>query len=132
MKKQIKIAATLLLTLFMLISTVGFSLNKMICLYSGKVKVAVFEDVNCNPDEEQNHSEGIDARCCDFLSEYIQIDFLSLEKPVKIPQVSLAILTVLFFDFSLPEVKNSLFSSIEAPPLRFGFNLLKLISVFRI
>jgi hypothetical protein len=131
LKKHLKTASTLLLTLFMLICTVGISLNKMICLYSGKTKVAVFEKVNCNPDEE-GHSEGISAKCCDYLSEYLQVDFLSFENPVKAPQIKLSFLTISFLNFSLPVIEKLLVSTNEAPPLQYGFNLLKLISLFRI
>jgi hypothetical protein len=115
----------------MLISAVGFSLNKMVCLYSGKTKVAVFEKVNCNPDEEIPAS-GYNAGCCDFLSEYVQVDFLSYKNPIKAPQPALLLFNQLFFNFRFATEKISIITSIEAPPLPFGINLLKIIAIFRI
>lgn len=132
MRENFKIASVYLLTLFMLISTVGFSINKMICLNSGKTTVAVFDDVKC-PGYEEQSQEGIDERCCDFLSKYVQVDYFSTDKPVKIPEFKLALVPVLitFVNFPFPQITIHP-KSLKGPPENFGIALLKLISVFRI
>jgi hypothetical protein len=116
----------------MLISTVGFSINKMICLSSGKVKVAVLKDVKCGG-EDEGHTEGIDERCCDFHSEYVQVDFLSAEKPLKLAPMQAAILTCAF-GFACKNLPTEAlgYNYSNAPPPFSGTSLLKLISVFRI
>ena len=122
------------LAVFLLLSSVGISVNKMVCLSKGKASFSILEKKSCCPaDENKSNSDALSARCCDFVSGYIQIDLLSIAKPFKIKAAQLEILTIqlnhlvyCFYNFSINPV------SAEIPPLLHGISLLKVIHVFRI
>jgi hypothetical protein len=136
MKNIAKISSILLLSLLMLTSSMGISINKMICLSSGKVKVALWELKDCCPEEEEENSNlpGFQARCCDFFSEYVQVDFLSMENNFQLKLIKsffTPILSLFCQYFSLFTANSSEFYGDIPPPVH-GISLLKLISVFRI
>jgi hypothetical protein len=130
----IKKIAVVSLAVFLLLSSVGIGINKMMCLSGGKTKMSFFEKPSCCPADEKIPSPdfSIDARCCDYLSDYVQVDYLSVETPLKLKVLQVAVITAaLNFNFSL--LQKAAFNAVsEAPPLLHGISLLKFISVFRI
>jgi hypothetical protein len=132
--KFFKKIAVISLAGFLLLSSVGIGINKMMCLSGGKTKMSFFEKPTCCPADEKLPSPdfSVDARCCDYLSDYVQVDYLSVENQLKLKVIQVAVITaVLHFNFSLQH--KTAFSAVsDAPPLLHGFSLLKFISVFRI
>lgn len=134
MSMNVKSIFHVFLAVFLLLSSVGISVNKMVCLSKGKATFSILEKKSCCPaDENKSSSSALNARCCDFVSEYVQIDLLSITKPLKIKAAQLELLTIplnqlvyFFYNFSVNPV------SIGLPPLLHGISLLKVIHVFRI
>jgi hypothetical protein len=120
-----------LFAVFLLLSSMGISLEKMICLSSGKSKVALFEAKECCPEEEET-GDGFKSRCCNFLKEHIQVDYLSVENPVQLSKAEAAVIISLVLPFLNFELRELKLSFPEKPSLRSGYLLLKFISIFRI
>ncbi|MBA3901903.1 MAG: hypothetical protein H0X62_17160 [Bacteroidetes bacterium] len=108
----------------------------MICLSGGKTTFSFLEKKACFPleeDEKRTDYDTIDARCCDFVSGYVQVDLLSFENQLKIKDAQITagfnFLTKIQareLNLFLPQI------TFETPPLLYGVSLLKYISLFRI
>lgn len=72
MKLFQKITA-LFLCLFMLAFSLGFTINKMVCLKSGKTKVSLAKIKDCCP-AKHNSQTTIETDCCDFSSFSFQLN----------------------------------------------------------
>jgi hypothetical protein len=122
------------LAVFLLLSSVGIGVNKMMCLSGGKTKMAFFETPTCCPEDAKIPSPdfALDARCCDYLSDYVQVDYLSVENPLKLKIFQVAIITAVLQPNLSLIYKTALNAAFDSPPLFHGFSLLKLISIFRI
>lgn len=136
MINRFKNTAHILLAVFLLLSSIGISVNKMICLSGGKTTFSFLEKKSCYPLDEDNKSTGsdaIDVHCCDFVSNYVQVDLLSVGTPIKLNVSHVLVISgfldqlkVALTNFSTPLQIN------ETPPLLHGVSLLKFINIFRI
>ncbi|MDQ3192168.1 MAG: hypothetical protein M3Q58_11305 [Bacteroidota bacterium] len=136
MINSFKNTAHILLAVFLLLSSIGISVNKMICLSGGKTTFSLLEKKSCFPlDEEDKNTENgsLDVRCCDFVTGYVQVDLLSIENVLKIKEAQI----VAVFSFLAP-FQTSTFHPVlpqvvfETPPLFYGVSILTFINIFRI
>jgi hypothetical protein len=128
---QIKNIFIITFAFFLLVSAMGVSLEKMTCLSSGKSKIALFEAKECCPEDEKVPA-GFQSRCCDFVKEFVQVDYLSVEKPTELSSLQTAVLLSFTKIFTTLFKADNLSILSDKPPLPSGFNLLILISIFRI
>ena len=129
MKKMVTHSTSFLMILIILVSTLKISIYKMECLMSGNTKVSLsdFEDCNKRPDADCSISE----KCCcfhqmdlnfDFQSQLTLKNFSPLFSATKVAVLSLSERIISIVDF------NS-FTNLPPPS---GFDLLKIVQVFRL
>jgi hypothetical protein len=132
--KIFKKITVFVLAVFLLASSVGIAINKVMCLSGGKTKMSFFEKPTCCPADANSASSdfSIDARCCDYLSEYVQVDYVSFENTVKIKVLQAALISAVLSLNSFLIDRAVISCTADTPPLLYGISLLKFISVFRI
>ncbi|MES2591385.1 MAG: hypothetical protein V4608_05840 [Bacteroidota bacterium] len=129
MKSIQKIAALTLMVLF-LVSSLGLTINKMVCLKNGKVKVSLTHAKDCCP-EKSSSAYSIEAPCCVVNNTSFHLTDFNPSPENKIPVIS---------DCALPyyhakseafiytkETTNLFFADLPPPP--HGKQLLSFISI---
>jgi hypothetical protein len=133
MKAAQKITSVFLALLF-LISSLGFTVNKMVCLKSGWVKFSLVHVKDCCP-EKRSALPVVKSDCCDITNTFFQLGDLRVNhKAQKVTSLSLdyfftsrtAVCNV--HSFSKPPA----LSFADLPPPRYGRSLLSYISVLLI
>ena len=131
MKVLQKIAAVFLALVFLL-SSLGFTVNKMTCLKSGKVRVSFVAQKDCC-EMEKSALPIIKSKCCDLANSYFNLgDVQHSQKLLLEKQVSA---TVPFFytqKYVSALSKISLISYADLPPPKSGRTLLNFISTLTI
>lgn len=119
------------LVLLILTASVNVSINKMTCLMNGKIKYSLEKIEDCAPTTGCNN---ISKNCCDFDKITLNYSYNSIVKLntyeylnsfvtiVNLPQIDI--------DFSNTFSLVNFYAN-SSPPLS-GFDLLKLIQVFRL
>ena len=136
MKKVTIYFFSLFLGLFLLMLSMGLTLNKMVCLSSGKVKVSLLDIKQCGPEENENacHS-ALKSKCCDITSSFLHIDIPSVVfySFIKITGVDVLFTGYIFNIFKIGvslSLTSFLFSDLP-PPLK-GKDFLNFIQILRI
>ena len=136
MKKAAIYFFSLLLGLFLLMFSMGLTLNKMVCLSSGKVKVSLLDIKHCGPEESKSpcHS-ALKNKCCDITSSFLHIAIPSV---VFYSFVKITDIDVLFTGYILNIFKISTSLSLtsfifsDLPPPLIGKDFLNFIQILRI
>ena len=132
--KAIQKITSVFLALVFLLSSLGFTVNKMTCLKSGKVRVSFVAQKDCCPEKESSIPV-IKSKCCDLSNTYFNLsDFqftqkLSLEKQLSAKAL---FLNSQVFNFTQIASKFSVIPYADLPPPRSGRTLLTFISVLTI
>ena len=122
------------LALFILLASIGVSINKMICLESGNVEVSLLEMEDCCGDESSTDYQSLEDECCDFSTDYFQISFPSVVfyQFIKVASVDLMGISNHFniFNYSTLNAQHSTF--ISASPSLINPTSPNFIGIFRI
>ena len=131
--KIIQKITSVFLALVFLLSSLGFTVNKMTCLKSGKVKVSFLAQKDCCPEKESSLPV-IKSKCCDLSNTYFNLGDIqhsqkfSLEKQFS--------LSAPFFYSQVYNrtsfTKSSVISYADLPPPLYGRALLNFISALTI
>ena len=124
----------ILLSACVLISGLGFRVNKMVCLSSGKVEVSFFRQIDCC-ENEYSTTNVVKSRCCDFSSKCYKVNLPYIIKSVfnVIPFIPSFPARIFKSDFSFFSRSNGIhlsFSSSISP--HSGRTLLNLIQLLLI
>lgn len=128
--KIIQKITSIFLALVFLLSSLGFTINKMTCLKSGKVKMSLLAQKDCCP-EKESPIPVIKSTCCDFSNIYFNLsdvqhtEKLSLEKQFSI---STPFLSSQIYNGTLAFSKAPIISFTDLPPPLYGRTLLNFIS----
>lgn len=129
MKAIKKITSVFLLVAFLL-SSLGFTINKMVCLKSGKTKISLTHVKNCCP-EKRSSVPTIKSNCCDLTNSSFSLDdFNSVQKNNVSAAVSGALpIWQNRFISDLHLDNTSSIAAIDLPPPLHGRKLLSFISI---
>lgn len=115
--------------LILLVSTLNISVYKMECLMSGNTTVSLSDFEDCN--NKKNDTCSFSETCCCFHQMNLDFDYqsnISLNSFVQLPAITNNVVLAL----SEPLVKNlniNLFTNLPPPS---GYDLLKIVQVFRL
>jgi hypothetical protein len=134
MAMKIKNSLTLLMVVFLLLTSTGISVFKMKCLMSGKQKFSFIEAKKCCPADEENKGDfQLSSQCCEYTSGYFHFDYNNFQAASS--QISLIAPLIFIVKSALPTfdlLSFPIFYSGFSPPKYSGKALLAIISVFRI
>jgi len=108
------------LALFILLSSIGLSVYKIICQHESNVEYSFFNAENCCDEETNNCCEiPQQSNCCDFSTDYFQISFPSIVvyQFIKIAQIDLLNISKEFTIYNLQFTIYNLQFLIPPPPL---------------
>ncbi len=129
MKSHIQKITSIFLLIIFLISGLGFTLNKMVCLKNGKTKIWLMHEQDCC--DKKSNSTVIKSQCCDQYSASFNLDDFSASPKTDAPVVSSILLP--FEQKSIVPLsvynKNSAIFYTDTSPPRYGRQLLSLISI---
>ena len=132
MKLFQKITSLFLAVVFVL-SSLGFTINKMVCLRSGKTKVSLTHLKDCCP-EKKSTIPVVKAQCCDIQNSSFKLTDFNTSQKHEVP-VSLELVSFLTSSISVPnyvDSKLSVFLFADLPPPIHGRTLLNFISTLNI
>jgi len=119
------------LALILLVSTLQFSVYKMECLMSGNTQISLTDFGDCN--KTTTGKNAISQRCCDFLEITLDFDYDTKINLNKVKTASHLVVLTKFNAVSFkPVYSNSNFNYYTNLPPPGGYELLKVIQVFRI
>lgn len=147
MKVIQKITSVFLAVLFLL-SSLGFTVGKMVCLKSGKTKVSLSsvedccakakkQNANCCDEEQENTSSDFVVKksdCCDISNTTLQLNDFNPSHKKELTAVEHTLFiseSSFYFNTSVTENK-SILSFADLPPPLHGRTLLNFISVLTI
>jgi len=132
MKLVQKITSLFLAVIFVL-SSLGFTINKMVCLKSGKTKVSLTHVKDCCP-EKKSTIPVVKAQCCDIQNSSFKLTDFNPSQKHEIP-VSFELLSFLTNSITVRHNstnKLAVFLFADLPPPIHGRTLLTFISTFNI
>lgn len=130
MMKIIKTITTLFLAVVFLISSLGFTINKMICLKNCNVEISLILDKDCCPPSKSS-SPILNAPCCDINNFSFHLNDYNLSQKNNIPVADNCLLSINNRALT-KENYNTLPSKLfftDFPPLYYGRALLSFISI---
>jgi hypothetical protein len=128
--KSVQKFTSIFLVAAILVSSLGFTANKMVCLKSGETKLSLVNIKDCCPDEEAEAE--LKADCCDItntffdLNDFVQSEKSELVQPLAIQ--SFCVDQILSFR-SLSKSQKLIISFADLPPPLYGRALLNYISI---
>lgn len=128
---QIKKISSLFLAIVFLLSSFGFTINKMICLESGNVEISLTDIDDCCSGMESANAVLKTKCCCNFSSTTFQLfEFYSSQKN-KIPDSVGAVLSMnkSLFPTIICSIPVSELCFIDLPLPIYGRKLLSFISI---
>ncbi len=129
----IKKTTALFLAMVFILSSLGFTINKMICLKSGKTKISLTQLKDCCPKKKSPESV-IKTQCCHITNTSFHLtDFNSSHKNT-IPVADDCVLAINKYSFPKKNYSNpssKLFFA-DLPPPYYGRQLLSFISILTI
>lgn len=129
MKNLLKNTTSLFMILILLVSTLNISIYKMECLMSGNTTVSLSDFEDCSNTSTDNCS--LSETCCCFHQMNLDFDYhsnISLKSITQIPTITLNTVLVVV----KPIIKNLNLNSFTNLPPPSGFDLLKIVQVFRL
>jgi hypothetical protein len=123
---------SLFLVVILLVSSLGFTANKMICLKSGKTKLSLVNIKDCCPENESSVPV-IKSDCCNITNTFFDLnDFQGVQKS----EVCQPLVMQAFYDNSSAKPdfifvsSDQVFSCSDLPPPRSGKIFLSFISTY--
>ena len=128
--KTVQKITSVCLVVVLLLSSLGFTINKMVCLKSGKVKISLTHVKNCCP-EKRSDTSTIKSNCCDLKNTTFDLDDFSSSQKVNTPIADNFVLAIWQNDFvvAMPCNNPSVLSYNDLPPPLYGRQLLSFISI---
>jgi hypothetical protein len=129
MKTLQKITSVFLAVTF-LVSSLGFTVNKMVCLKSGYTKLSLLHVKDCCP-EKKSSIPVIKSDCCDITNTFFDLGDLRLSQKTEIVQpfaVQYLFTSRIFVPAAHSFSKAAALSFTDLPPPRHGRTLLSFIS----
>ncbi len=131
--KTIKNITSLFLAFVFLLASFGFTINKMICLKSGKTKISLVPIKDCCK-KSKSGTPIIKAKCCDINATSFNLGDFHSNKKYSIPSTNECVL-VIKHDHSNFKIVDIFYSASLFPddhPHWYGRQLLFFISALRI
>lgn len=128
--KAIKKITALSLAMVFLLSSLGFTINKMVCFKSGKTKISLTQLKDCCPKKESANPV-VKAQCCDINNTSFHFNDFNSSSKKNIPTAGDCVLSINKYSFKLINYHNlstELFFADLPPPL-YGRQLLSFISI---
>ncbi|MCW3103258.1 MAG: hypothetical protein JWO09_1698 [Bacteroidetes bacterium] len=129
MKALQKITSVFLAVTF-LVSSLGFTVNKIVCLKSCKTKLSLLHVKDCCPDETSSIPV-VKSDCCDITNTYFDLGDLRMSQKTEIVQpfvVQYLFTSRIFIPAAHSFSKTATLSFAGLPPPRHGRALLSFIS----
>lgn len=128
--KAIKKTIALFLAMVFILSSLGFTINKMVCLKSGKVKISLSHLKDCCP-EKKSSLPVIKAQCCDINNTSFHLNDFNSSQKNNIPVADDCVLAINKFSFTNINCNNTTSKLVFAdlPPPLYGRQLLSFISI---
>ncbi len=129
--KVIQKITSVFLALVFLLSSLGFTLNKMTCFKSGRVKVSLVAQKDCCPERESTIPL-IKSKCCDLSNTYFNLSDVQHSQKVSIEKqlfVKASFLNYQVYNSASIFSKHSVIPFADLPPPLYGRTLLNFISV---
>lgn len=126
----VKKITSFFLAILFLVSSLGFTINRMVCLKSGKVKVSLVHEKECCP-SKRSELPVIKSKCCDIMNSYFNLgDFheslkQNIDKPL-VAEIPFNFSTFSVIPFTSSQERTVSFADLPPPS---GRQLLSLISV---
>jgi hypothetical protein len=127
MKSFNKIITVFLAGIF-LMSTLGLSVNKMICLESGREKISLTPLKDCCPDMGDKQ-ESVAGHCCDIQNSYFHLNDFSPSAKSEVSHPGVISLIASFNPLPAKVFRPDVQSYADLPPPLHGRDLLTHISV---
>jgi hypothetical protein len=133
--KTVKNISSLILALTFLVSSLGFTANRMVCLKSGKVKLSLTKMKDCCP-EGDSDIPVVKSNCCDITNTSFDLgDFQNSQKQEVNASVSLLFFAEASrynFTGNYSSQQKLIISYSDLPPPMYGRLLLNFISTLLI
>ena len=126
----IKKISSVLLAILFLVSSLGFTVNKMICLKSGKTKISFTKFTDCCK-KNKSGLPVVKANCCDLNNTSFNLDDYNFVQKNNVPTAT-NFIAVLHYNITSTLISNNASSKIffsDLPPPLYGRQLLSFISV---
>lgn len=129
----IKKTTALFLAMVFILSSLGFTINKMVCLKSGKVKISLSHLKECCPGEK-NSGTIIKTKCCDINNTSFHLTDFDASQKSKINVADGCVLAINKFSFTNKNYSTttSKLEFADLPPPISGRELLSFISILKI
>jgi hypothetical protein len=129
MKVVQKISSVFLAMLF-LVSSLGFTVNKMVCIKSGKTKLSLVQMKDCCP-ENSSSIPVIKSNCCDITNTSFNLGDFQFSTKQEISSQSYCLIPgyIYFPQQSICPEQSLVYSFADLPPPRSGRSLLNFISI---
>ena len=128
--KAIKKTTALFLAMVFILSSLGFTINKMICLKSDKVKISLSELKDCCP-QKKSSLPVIKAKCCDINNTSFHLNDFNSSQKNDVPVAESCVLAIDQSSFvnsnSINPTSKLIFA--DLPPPIYGRQLLSFISI---
>jgi hypothetical protein len=132
--KTVQKITSLLLAIVFLLSSLGLSANKMVCLKSGKVKMSLVAQKECCAIKTTTAAV-IKLKCCNLSNTYFNLSDLQDASKLSFHE-SFSVYstaTLFFFNSTITTISKPLaISFADLPPPRYGRTLLSFISILNI
>ena len=127
----LKKITSVLLAMIFLVSSMGFTVNKMVCIKSGKTKISFSALKDCCR-EKKSGTPVLKNKCCDITNSSFNLE--SFERPEKIKVANTFVLQPAFINNTTIDYSNSacaaeIISFADIPPPLYGRKLLSFISI---
>jgi len=130
--KVIQKITSVFLALVFLLSSLGFTVNKMTCLKSGKVRVSFVAQKDCCP-EKKSSLPIIKSKCCDLSNSYFNLSDVQHSQKLSLEKQFSSIAPFFYSQINFSSAsKMSAISYADLPPPKSGRTLLNFISVLTI
>ncbi|MES2286978.1 MAG: hypothetical protein V4547_14905 [Bacteroidota bacterium] len=128
--KAIKKTTALFLAMVFILSSLGFTINKMICFKSGKVKVSLSHLKDCCA-EEKSALPIVKAQCCDINSTSFHLNDFNSSQKNNVPVADDCVLAINKYSFPCGNYNtpSSKLLFADLPPPLYGRQLLSFISI---
>jgi hypothetical protein len=121
---------SIFISIAFLLSSLGFTANKMVCLKSGKTKLSAVPLESCCASEEQ---EMLKQSCCEINNSYFSLENFQCSSQLKVKVQSIELLWAPVMKTLLPETCSFQQAAYyNLPPLLHSSGYLEYISVHRI
>jgi len=131
--KAIKKTTALFLAMVFILSSLGFTINKMVCLKSGKVKISLSPLKECCPGKK-NSGPIVKTKCCDINNTSFHLNDFNSSQKSNISVADDYVLAINKFSFTNKNYNNTTSKLVFAdlPPPLYGRQLLSFISILTI